>query len=79
MMSDAAAVLDGLGIERPPTATAEDLRAMLAAEFRKLRDSAQTDEHVPTWADVEEAIPGRLTPEELRNVLAGGTRKRHPG
>lgn len=79
LFENPAAALDALGLDRSQAVSAEDLRAMLATELEKARGDVTTDLPLPTWAEVEEAIPGRMTAEELDNVLAGGTRKRRPG
>lgn len=79
LFENAAAALDALGVDRSRAATAEDLRAMLVTELEKVRAGATTDLCLPTWAEVEEAIPGRTTAEEFQNVLAGGTRKWRSG
>jgi hypothetical protein len=79
LFENAAAALDALGVDRSRALTAEDLLAMLTAELEKAHVAATTDLRSPTWSEVEEAVPGRMTSEELQNVLAGGTRKRRPG
>lgn len=79
LLDNAAAALDALGVDCSRAVTAEELRAMLATELEKARADARSDLRLPTWDEVEEAIPGPMTAEEFQNVLAGGTRKRRPG
>lgn len=79
LFENSAAALDALGVDRSRAVTAEDLRTMLATELEKMHVDTTTDLRMPTWSEVEEAIPGPMTAEEFQNVLAGGTRKRRPG
>ena len=69
-------ICDALGIQRSKTATKRGMWALIRKHLAEYEQSSTGSNDVVPFSEIEEAIPGPLSKEELANVLAGGTRTR---
>lgn len=78
VLKDPAPICDLLGIDRSNVTSKRQMRAMIKRELRAMRLAASTETVRLKFDEVEEAVPGPMTDQELANVLRGGTRRSRP-